>query len=85
MVADEIAPRRRTGWSVAVTGLAHPVTGPDRIAGYERLLVDQVMDAVIAIPWSAEGLWSLAMRQGSVCRTTRCSISAVRVSVEWTV
>lgn len=36
--ADEIDPRTRTGWSVVVTGLARPVTEPDRIRRYERLL-----------------------------------------------
>ncbi|MET7768331.1 pyridoxamine 5'-phosphate oxidase family protein [Nocardia sp. NPDC005366] len=50
--ADEIDLDRRTGWSVVVTGVARPVTDPDLIAKYERLLrpwVDQVMDTVISI------------------------------------
>ncbi|MFX0577876.1 pyridoxamine 5'-phosphate oxidase family protein [Nocardia nepalensis] len=50
--ADEIDPLLRTGWSVVVTGLARPVTDPERIARYERLLhpwVDQLMDTVIEI------------------------------------
>lgn len=49
---DEIHPHRRTGWSVVVTGLARPVTDPERIARYEQLLrpwVDQVTDSVIEI------------------------------------
>ncbi|MEV4128609.1 pyridoxamine 5'-phosphate oxidase family protein, partial [Nocardia sp. NPDC049707] len=39
-------------WSVVVTGLARPVTDPERIARYEQLLhpwVDQVTDTVIEI------------------------------------
>ncbi len=36
--ADEIDPVRRAGWSVVVTGIARPVTDPDRLARYERLL-----------------------------------------------
>jgi len=50
--ADEIDPHLRTGWSVVVTGLAHTVTDPTRIARYERLLhpwVDGIMDTVIEI------------------------------------
>ncbi|MBF6301516.1 pyridoxamine 5'-phosphate oxidase family protein [Nocardia amamiensis] len=50
--ADDIDPVRRVGWSVVVTGLAHTITDPDRIARYEQLLhpwVDKVMDTVIAI------------------------------------
>ncbi|WP_040786524.1 pyridoxamine 5'-phosphate oxidase family protein [Nocardia pneumoniae] len=50
--ADDIDPIRRVGWSVVVTGLAHTITDPDRIARYEQLLhpwVDKVMDTVIAI------------------------------------
>ncbi|WP_109522667.1 MULTISPECIES: pyridoxamine 5'-phosphate oxidase family protein [Nocardia] len=50
--ADEIDPVRRVGWSVVVTGIARPVTEPDRVARYERLLrpwVDKVVDTVIAI------------------------------------
>ncbi|WP_068017514.1 pyridoxamine 5'-phosphate oxidase family protein [Nocardia mexicana] len=49
---DDIDPVRHIGWSVVVTGLARPVTDPDRIARYERELrpwTDTVMDAVIAI------------------------------------
>jgi nitroimidazol reductase NimA-like FMN-containing flavoprotein (pyridoxamine 5'-phosphate oxidase superfamily) len=50
--ADQIDPHQRTGWSVVVTGLARPVTDPERIARYEQLLhpwVDQVTDTVIEI------------------------------------
>lgn len=50
--ADQIDPHLRTGWSVVVTGLARPVTDPERIARYEQLLlpwVDQVTDNVIEI------------------------------------
>ncbi len=50
--ADEIDPHRRSGWSVVVTGLARPVTDPERIARYEQLLqpwVDRVTDTVIEI------------------------------------
>ncbi|MGY4103081.1 pyridoxamine 5'-phosphate oxidase family protein [Nocardia sp. R16R-3T] len=50
--ADEIDPLRRTGWSVVVTGLARPVTDPERIARYEQLLqpwVDRLSDTVIEI------------------------------------
>ncbi|MBF6176634.1 pyridoxamine 5'-phosphate oxidase family protein [Nocardia blacklockiae] len=50
--ADDIDTTRRLGWSVVVTGFARPVTDPDRLARYERLLhswVDMVMDTVIVI------------------------------------
>lgn len=50
--ADDLDPQRRTGWSVVVTGLATPITDPDRIAHYEQLLqpwVNMAMDTVIAI------------------------------------
>lgn len=50
--ADDIDPLHRTGWSVVATGIARPVTDPDRIARYEAMLkpwVDRVMDAVVAI------------------------------------
>ncbi|WP_084484539.1 pyridoxamine 5'-phosphate oxidase family protein [Nocardia anaemiae] len=50
--ADEIDPHRRTGWSVVVTGLARPVTDPERIARYEQLLhpwADRMMDTVVEI------------------------------------
>lgn len=36
--ADEIDVARRVGWSVVVTGLAHPVTGAARAAEYGRRL-----------------------------------------------
>lgn len=50
--ADELDPVSHTGWSVVVTGFARPVTDPDRVARYERLLhpwVNQTMNAVIEI------------------------------------
>jgi hypothetical protein len=50
--ADQIDPVARTGWSVVVTGIARPVTDPERVARYERLLhpwVDLAMDTVFAI------------------------------------
>nr|WP_028477821.1 pyridoxamine 5'-phosphate oxidase family protein [Nocardia sp. CNY236] len=50
--ADDIDPVRHTGWSVVVTGLAQPITDPESIARYEKLLhpwVDKVMDTVITI------------------------------------
>jgi Pyridoxamine 5'-phosphate oxidase len=49
---DELDPATRTGWSVFATGVARPVTEPERVARYERLLepwVDQPMDSVFAI------------------------------------
>lgn len=50
--ADVIDPVRRVGWSVVVTGLARPVTDPERIDRYQRRLrpwVNQVMDTVVGI------------------------------------
>lgn len=50
--ADELDPSTRTGWSVFATGVARPVTDPERVARYKRLLepwVDQPMDSVFAI------------------------------------
>ena len=50
--ADDIDPVRHVGWSVVVTGFAHAVTDPARIACYQKLLalwMDSVMDGVIAI------------------------------------
>lgn len=50
--ADDIDPVRRAGWSVVVTGLAHAVTNPDRIARYETMLepwTDGDMDVVVEI------------------------------------
>jgi hypothetical protein len=50
--ADAIDPVTRTGWSVVATGVARPVTDPERVARYERLLqpwAGQVMDTVFAI------------------------------------
>ena len=50
--ADLIDPVERTGWSVAVTGIARPVTNPERVARYEQILrpwIDTVLDTVITI------------------------------------
>ncbi|PEG40728.1 hypothetical protein CQY20_06725 [Mycolicibacterium agri] len=50
--ADDLDPKRRTGWSVVVTGLATTISDPDRVARYEQLLqpwVNMTMDTVIAI------------------------------------
>ncbi|MBS4730684.1 pyridoxamine 5'-phosphate oxidase family protein [Mycobacterium sp. SM1] len=49
--ADDLDPRRRTGWSVVVTGLASTLTDPDQVSRYERLLQPWVhpADTVIAI------------------------------------
>ncbi|MDI3315315.1 MAG: pyridoxamine 5'-phosphate oxidase family protein [Mycobacterium sp.] len=49
--ADDLDPRRRTGWSVVVTGLASTITDPEQVARYERLLQPWVhpADTVIAI------------------------------------
>jgi hypothetical protein len=49
--ADLIDTVQREGWSV-VTGIARPITDPQRIARYEQLLhpwVDRVMDTTIGI------------------------------------
>lgn len=49
---DELDPASRTGWSVSATGVVRPVTEPERVARYERLLepwVDHPMDSVFAI------------------------------------
>lgn len=50
--ADDLDPRRRSGWSVVVTGWATTVTNPAQIARYEQLLrpwVNMTMDTVIMI------------------------------------
>lgn len=50
--ADDLDPRRRTGWSVVVTGLATEVSDPEQVARYQRLLhpwVNMAMDTVVAI------------------------------------
>lgn len=50
--ADAIDPASHLGWSVVVTGLARPITDPDRITRYETLLhpwTNQPMDTVIGI------------------------------------
>ncbi|MRH87622.1 pyridoxamine 5'-phosphate oxidase family protein [Nocardia sp. SYP-A9097] len=50
--ADDIDPIAQLGWSVVVTGIARPVTDPELIARYERLLrpwVDGAMDSIVAI------------------------------------
>jgi hypothetical protein len=50
--ADQIDPATHTGWAVVVTGLAHPITDPARVARYEKVLrpwMDRNMDSVIAI------------------------------------
>ncbi len=36
--ADDIDPASQMGWSVVVTGIARPITDPERIARYEKLL-----------------------------------------------
>lgn len=50
--ADDLDPRRRTGWSVVVTGLATEVSDPEQVARYQRLLhpwVNMATDTVVAI------------------------------------
>ncbi|CKW15885.1 Pyridoxamine 5'-phosphate oxidase [Mycobacterium tuberculosis] len=50
--ADDLDPRRRTGWSVVVTGLATEVSDPEQVARYQRLLHpwgNMAMDTVVAI------------------------------------
>lgn len=50
--ADDLDRQAQLGWSVVVTGRAHTVTDPGRLARYEQLLrpwVNDVMDTVIAI------------------------------------
>lgn len=50
--ADDIDPARQLGWSVVVTGIARPVTEPERIARYREQLrpwVDGPMDSIVAI------------------------------------
>ncbi|MFE3099020.1 pyridoxamine 5'-phosphate oxidase family protein [Nocardia tengchongensis] len=50
--ADDIDPVEQLGWSVVVTGIARPVTDPERVARYEALLrpwVDGMMDSIVAI------------------------------------
>ncbi|MFF0610470.1 pyridoxamine 5'-phosphate oxidase family protein [Nocardia tengchongensis] len=50
--ADDIDPIEQLGWSVVVTGIARPVTDPERVARYEALLrpwVDGMMDSIVAI------------------------------------
>ncbi|MGZ5396079.1 MAG: pyridoxamine 5'-phosphate oxidase family protein [Mycobacterium sp.] len=49
--ADSLDNETRTGWSVVVTGRAHPVTDADQISRYEQLLRPWVnrADNVLAI------------------------------------
>lgn len=50
--ADQIDLTDRSGWSVVATGYAQPVTDPDEIARFERMLVpwlDLPMDVIIRI------------------------------------
>jgi nitroimidazol reductase NimA-like FMN-containing flavoprotein (pyridoxamine 5'-phosphate oxidase superfamily) len=50
--ADDLDPKRRTGWSVVITGWATPLSNPEQISRYEQLLqpwVNMTMDTVIAI------------------------------------
>ena len=57
--ADELDPWSRSGWSVVVTGWARPVTDPERVSRYERLLHPWVnhADTVLAIePQTVSGL-----------------------------
>lgn len=49
---DDIDPATRLGWSVVATGIARPVTDPERITRYQQTLhpwVDRQMDTVIGI------------------------------------
>lgn len=50
--ADVIDPIQREGWSVVVTGIARPITDPQRVTRYEQLLhpwIDAIIDTVIGI------------------------------------
>jgi hypothetical protein len=50
--ADLLDPVERTGWSVVVTGIARPITDPERLArigGCLQPWVDSMMDTAIAI------------------------------------
>lgn len=50
--ADDLDPNGLAGWAVVVTGLAHPVTDPELLARYERVLrssLDRVEDMVFTI------------------------------------
>lgn len=50
--ADLLDPVERVGWSVVVTGLARPITDPERLERIGRSLqpwVDSMMDTAIAI------------------------------------
>jgi hypothetical protein len=50
--ADDIDPKRHTGWSVIVTGMARLVRDPAAVSRYQQLLkpwADGQMDYVIAI------------------------------------
>jgi hypothetical protein len=50
--ADLLDPVERTGWSVVVTGIARPITDPQRLArigGRLQPWVDSMMDTAIAI------------------------------------
>ncbi len=50
--ADHIDPALYTGWSVVVTGIARPVTDPERIARYENLLqpwLDETIGSMVEI------------------------------------
>ncbi|MTE14318.1 pyridoxamine 5'-phosphate oxidase family protein [Nocardia aurantiaca] len=66
--ADDIDPIEQLGWSVVVTGIARPVSDPQRVARYERLLrpwVDGPMDTIVAIePTLVTGVRLVAEKAG---------------------
>ncbi|WP_458685728.1 pyridoxamine 5'-phosphate oxidase family protein [Nocardia tengchongensis] len=66
--ADDIDPIEQLGWSVVVTGIARPVTDPERVARYETLLrpwVDGMMDSIVAIePTLVTGVRLVAKKAG---------------------
>ncbi|MFD6354856.1 pyridoxamine 5'-phosphate oxidase family protein [Nocardia tengchongensis] len=66
--ADDIDPIEQLGWSVVVTGIARPVTDPERVARYEALLrpwVDGMMDSIVAIePTLVTGVRLVAKKAG---------------------
>lgn len=66
--ADDIDPVAQLGWSVVVTGIARPVTDPERVERYERLLrpwVDGAMDSIVAIePTLVTGMRLVEKRAG---------------------
>ncbi|MEV0466932.1 pyridoxamine 5'-phosphate oxidase family protein [Nocardia tengchongensis] len=66
--ADDIDPVEQLGWSVVVTGIARPVTDPERVARYEALLrpwVDGMMDSIVAIePTLVTGVRLVAKKAG---------------------